>query len=397
MFGALRHLFLSLILGAALLAIPARTNAAVSYGTGTYTNLCGTGPNATANACNRGCNTATGTCTSAETRVTRFTCNGRLTECRSNEAPFATSYGVSGVACNQTVQVDVYDKNCRPNGTWLCKPADLVDYMVWYSGPCTSTTPTPTVPATQTPTVTPTVTVPFTPTATPTPASASSCDELQIVSGNNAFLPAAVGFRVKATDSAGPVQMYRMYFGDGQQEERSTPDFSHRYDVSGTFTARAEIRDATGTWKLMKSCEAQVTVKSLPIEPWRAECANVFITEGNNTQAPATVKFTVSGFDTKGAIRTYRMDFGNGETADNTTGIFEKRYDKAGTYVVHGYVYDTKDNWRTNENSCRQTVIVTTAPITSQPDTGVPTAYAVTALSSGLAGVVLLRMRNRLR
>ncbi len=363
------------------------TVSAVNYGTGYYTNICGTGTAATANACNAGCNIESGTCTSTQPNVTKYVCNGLLTECRSNEAPFAATHSIGTAPCNQTIQIDVYKKNCRQNGQWVCTASDLADYFVWYSGTCASTpTPTPTVPAT--PTVTPSA------TPIPTPAYSSSCDQLEVVSGNNAFIPTNITFRIKATDTGGQIQAYKMYYGDGSEDEKPNPEISHRYDVSGTFIARAMIKDSRGVWKLSPGCEATVTVKPLPIEPWRSECANVFVTEGNNVMAPTTVKFRVTGFDTKGAIRNYKINFGTSETAENTNGVFEKRYDKPGTYVVHGYIYDTKDNWKTNENSCRQIVTVTTTPIVTQPETGVPTVYAAVALSSGLAGVILLRVRK---
>lgn len=375
-----RLLSYSIILLAFLTIFPP-TTFAVNYGSGYYTNICGTGTAATANACNAGCNLTTGVCTGSQATVTKYTCNGLLTECRSNEESFSTSHAIGTVPCNQTVQIDVYKKNCRQNGQWVCSASDLSDYFVWYSGTCAST-PTPT--NNVTPTLTP----------SPTTVHQSSCDQLEIVSGNNAFLPTNVTFRIKGTDTGGQIQAYKLYFGDSGEEESTTPEIRHRYDVSGTFIARAMIKDTRGVWKRSPGCEATVTVKPLPIEPWRSECANVFLTEGNNVMAPTTVKFLVTGYDTKGAIRNYKIDFGTSETAESTNGVFEKRYDKPGTYIVHGFIYDTKDNWKTNENSCRQTVTVLTTPIATQPETGVPTVFTAIALSSGLAGVLFLRVRK---
>lgn len=48
--------------------------------------------------------------------------------------------------CDKTVQIDVFDKYCYSNNAWACtgEPplGDLKSFMVWYSGPC-STSPSP--------------------------------------------------------------------------------------------------------------------------------------------------------------------------------------------------------------------------------------------------------------
>jgi hypothetical protein len=46
-----------------------------------------------------------------------------------------------GVKCNQTVQLDVFSKNCYENGQWICKSEDLKGFMAWYSGACPAETP----------------------------------------------------------------------------------------------------------------------------------------------------------------------------------------------------------------------------------------------------------------
>ena len=112
----------------------------LGYQGGEYTNLCGTGTAATADSCHNGCDTGSGSCSG--TAVAKFVCDGRQTDCRSNES-WGTDQNVNDYIgqCNKTVQLDVYTEKCRlDNGNWKdgCNP---VDYMVWYSGDCTTPAP----------------------------------------------------------------------------------------------------------------------------------------------------------------------------------------------------------------------------------------------------------------
>lgn len=132
---------------------------------GEYTNLNGSGTAATFHIRN-GCDENSGFCFG--NAVYRFQCDGRTTDCRSNES-FSTGQSLGNPGCDKTVQLDVFDHNCRQNGGWDCGIPQ--DYMVWYSGACVvpTATPTPTPPVfvpTATPTPTPII---FVPTATPTP------------------------------------------------------------------------------------------------------------------------------------------------------------------------------------------------------------------------------------
>ena len=64
----------------------------------------------------------------------------------------------NNVSCGKTVQLDVFDEECDPNGEpWKCDvdhdgdgnlsddEKDNKDFMVWYSGDCPEPTATPTV------------------------------------------------------------------------------------------------------------------------------------------------------------------------------------------------------------------------------------------------------------
>jgi hypothetical protein len=399
------HIFGFILSALGILAFASQVQAAVFYGAGVYTNLCGTGLNATANSCQRGCNTNTGSCSAAQPGVVKFTCDGRLSECRSNESTFATTQSVSGTACGKTVQIDVFSKTCRVNGNWTCTDQQLQDYIVWYSGDCQTqptATPTHTPKATATPkptaTTAPTRQPTTTPTSTPQPIHTASCSNLSVVSGNNALIPANLTFRATASDSQGDIQKYRFFFGDGSSMESSTPEVQHRYTTSGTFKVRTEIRDSRSNWRADTTCETTATVKPVPvIEGHKSNCANVFITEGNHTQAPSTVKFTVNGFDNKGSITNYRLDFGDGTVLESASGNFEKRYETPGTYVIKGYVYDSKNNWKGGDQNCRVSLYVNTKPMEKQPETGTPTLFSLLGIGSGAVSLGLVQALRTLK
>ena len=362
--------------------------AALSYGSGVYTNICGTGLSATANTCNRGCNTGNGTCSANAPYVVKYTCDGRVNECRSNESGFSTAQSLANTPCGKTVQIDVFDKTCRQSGNWTCSDTNLKDYMVWYSGNCQtvpSTTPT------RTPTPIPSKTLTPTPT---TVIQQGTCDSLTVTGGNNTFAPEIVTLQAKATDPHGAIQRYKFFFGDGKSDESTNAEVTHRYEFGGTFTARVEALDSRGAWIWSNSCKTTVTLKSLPIESHRGECADIVITEGNYTQAPTRAKFQVIGYDNKGSIQGYRTDFGQGVVVDSSTSSFEQTYDKAGTYTVRGYIKDSQGNWVGGTDVCTKQLYINTKPLTTQPATGTPTALTVFALGSGLLGIVLFAMKK---
>lgn len=375
--------------------------AAVSYGNGYYTNLCGTGLNATADTCNRGCSTATGSCGAPGNTVVKFTCDGKVTECRNNESAFASSQNVTGVSCGKTVQIDIFDKACRQNGTWVCADANLRDYMVWYSGDCIlpSVTPNPTATPTNAPrpTISPKPThvprpthTPL-PTLTPAPLHTSSCDALRIVSGNDSLVPATVTLRTDARDSKGNIQNYRYYFGDGSSQTTTNPETTKKYEVSGSFSARVEVQDSSGNWKSSDSCMVTVTVKSSPIESHKSACSYVNIYEGNNAMAPTTVRAQVAGFDNKNYIQQYKIDYGNGITRESVNPIFEQQFNQAGTWRMKAYIKDSEGNWVGGDNECSKPLYIQTKPLQSQPNTGTPTIFTIAGLIAAcISGAYLI-------
>ena len=160
--------------------------AAMTFGSGVYVNLCGSGTAATVYTCDGGCNPATGKCEGNNKGIVKWTCSGRWNQCLESESEWLNDQEIGGVTCGKTVQISEFDKKCRlDDGTWdtTCQ---LLGYMVWYSGDCggsggVTPTPTPRTIPTSTPRaeVTPTniprpsVTPRPTPTGSPSPTSVS--------------------------------------------------------------------------------------------------------------------------------------------------------------------------------------------------------------------------------
>lgn len=83
----------------------------------------------------------------------RFECDGRVADCRQNES---YSSSVGGASCGKSVQIDVFNKDCRPTKNagdpWLCGgtetggPLDgnIQRYATWYTGDCPGGTTPPT-------------------------------------------------------------------------------------------------------------------------------------------------------------------------------------------------------------------------------------------------------------
>lgn len=377
-------LTLSITVSFFLVVSPAR---ALDYNGGTYTNLCGTGLAATHNSCNNGCNTSTGTCTSSNATVVKFTCNGRTTDCRDAESTWSTTHSVGNPGCGKTVQIDVFTQNCRVNGEWVCfNDNQLRDYLVWYSGDCPAPSPSPN----------PTPSVRPSPSPSPTPTHRSRCEDLTVAGGQNSQVPAKVTLRAHATDNQGEIQRYKFYFGDGKVEESSSPEIQHTYESSGSFVARVDAKDSQGKWITGNSCEATVRVTSSPVETQRSGCSDVFITTTNNAPAPTNVQFKVTGYDNKGELQQYKLDFGNGVTKESTGQTFEQYYERAGTYTIKGHIKDSQGNWKGGENGCQKTLYVTTKPLTSQPKTGTPTLFSIIGVTSSLGGIALHALKRKL-
>jgi PKD repeat protein len=131
-------------------------------------------------------------------------------------------------------------------------------------------------------------------------------------------------------------------------------------------------------------------VSASPLETQKSACSNLFILSGNYTQAPSTVTFRVTGYDNKGGIKQYKVDFGNGQTQESTNGLFSSTYNTAGTYTIHGYVLDSQNIWTGANDTCTRTLYIETQSLTSQPNTGSPTWFTIVAIVGGITGISLV-------
>lgn len=137
-----KKILITIIGGVAIFVGAARVQARISYGSGSYTNLCGGGTNAESYTCSSGCNPAQGRCQSDNESVVKWTCNGKLNQCGENESAWANVQELGQPGCDKTVQLSLFDKNCRKNdGSWDTSCV-LSGYMVWYSGTCNGLSPT---------------------------------------------------------------------------------------------------------------------------------------------------------------------------------------------------------------------------------------------------------------
>lgn len=212
----------------------------------------------------------------------------------------------------------------------------------------------------------------------------SSCDQLQVVSGNNRFIPSTVSFHARASDPSGAIASYRFYFGDGTQADSVSPDTSHAYTVSGSFTTRVDIKDSQGIWKSGPGCQNIFSLLESPLESQKSGCGNVFIQDTNYAPVGTDVKFLVTGYDNKSGIKGYKIDFGNGQVKESNTGSFDLTFPAPGTFTIKGYITDSKNAVKGGVDSCAVPLYITGQPLVTQPDTGTPTWFTIAGILSGL-------------
>lgn len=115
---------------------------------GEYTNLCGSGTEATSYNCQAECNIYDGYCKRLSGQwIYSYLCEGqKLTDCNSSELEFGSQawydateraflFNRSPVGPGNTVKIAVYNKKCRNqvDNSWHCSDENLLGYIVWYS------------------------------------------------------------------------------------------------------------------------------------------------------------------------------------------------------------------------------------------------------------------------
>jgi PKD repeat protein len=127
-------------------------------------------------------------------------------------------------------------------------------------------------------------------------------------------------------------------FGDGTPPvTRVTPDVSHVYAATGTFTASLTVTDNHG---LASTNAAQLTITVTPNLPPTARLT-ASVTSGT---APLTVGFDASASSDpdSGDTLTYTMTFGDGTSpTTNTTPAFRHTYEEPGGYTASLIVTDS--------------------------------------------------------
>lgn len=216
-----------------------------------------------------------------------------------------------------------------------------------------------------------------------------------MISGDGALVPAKVKFEAAASDSAGEIQRYHFYFGDGQSADISSNTVEHTYEVSGTFKARVYVKDSKGNWKTSNSCVTSVKVESAPIETHKSDCSDLFILDGQYDQAPTEATFQVTGYDNKGEIQRYRLVYSENNKQEQTSHTFTKSFSEPGSYEVKAYIQDSQGNWKGGEGSCKKTLYVKTKPIAVQPKTGTPLIVSMASIGSGVLGLALRTVKKR--
>ncbi|MBI3577070.1 PKD domain-containing protein [Candidatus Gottesmanbacteria bacterium] len=132
----------------------------------------------------------------------------------------------------------------------------------------------------------------------------------------------------------------------------------------------------------------------MPTPSYTSSCTDLAITGGNETLAPTTASFSVSGYDPFGTIKRYKVDFGNGSSQESDANVFTSRYEAAGSYTVRGYMLDSHDNWRGGDGACQKTLFIRTTTMTTQPKTGNPTIVTLAAVLSGALIVISQRKKT---
>jgi len=210
----------------------------------------------------------------------------------------------------------------------------------------------------------------------------STCEDLRITRGNNSRVPAKLSFSAKASDNLGQIKAYRFIFGDGSTIETTHAEVDHTYETSGKFEVIVEAKDSKDNWLKSEDCQVVARVAPAAIESHKSACSYLYIPEGQNRQAPALVKFKVAGYDNKGDLKAYRIDYGDGNQVESSSNLFEHQYAKPGTYKVKAEIKDSTDQWQ-RDGKCEQTVYVSTEPLQEQPSTGTPTWMSVIGLVGG--------------
>ena len=159
-----------------------------------------------------------------------------------------------------------------------------------------------------------------------------------------------VSFTDKSTVPEGKTLIYVWRFGDGLTSIDQNP--VHDYKKSGTYNVKLVVSDSSIMDEISK--DVKVSCSDNP-EPEPEPEPHVPVANFITTINGLTVTFTDASSDEDGDSLTYKWDFGDGQTSDESNPVHT--YSAVGTYVVKLTVKD-KDS----ENTHTASVVLT------QPD-----------------------------
>jgi hypothetical protein len=273
---------------------------------------------------------------------------------------------VAGTSCGKTVQIDVFNKNCRAGGGWNCGESDLVDYIVWYSGDCATGG---TGGATDTNSCTSQLPintqfrrsgqsnwVTGNDLSATNPQTGDQIDVNCFAKNGSALLP---GAEIELTLPNGQKQMvsnnaelrnYALNSGKGYYSFRC---------VSATINNCRDIDSI----RVLGEDPAPTPTPS-PTSDHRSSCDDIDSFSQGGTRVPAKYQFEARGSDNQGDIQKYKFYFGDGQQVETDSSEVEHTYESSGTFTARVEVKDSKGNWRSS-SSCKTQLTVQSSAIES--------------------------------
>lgn len=309
------------IAGLLLTTVIVHAAARITFGTGYYTNLYGSGTTADNYTGSADCDPEQGYCEpEGDQYLFAFICDGEVTECTNGNTeslplqsktyvddgyvPVLSQNTVIKAQCDQTIQVDVFTHNCRADGGWSCGADDLKGYMVWYNSCDEETENTP-------------------------PQCVLTADPTRGLS------PLTVNFDASNSfDDDGNISEYIWNIA-ADIVSTTTPTLKRTFNQDGNFNITLSVKDNDGELSSNDCAVNVLTTTPDPITPPDDEedneapvckIASVTPTSGNE---PLRVRFDASdSTDSDGTVITYNWNFGDGTT---------------GTGVSPNHTYNGKD------------------------------------------------------
>lgn len=301
----------------------------LTYKNGKYTNIAGSGLAATFYSSPADCKPSNGNCTTKSGEyIYKFSCKGKHNECRNNESipltgkvqlenkyKLASSNKERSLSCDETVQIDVFDKVCRDSkGAWVCGDSNLKGYMVWYNPKCD--TPEQKVPI---------------------------CKLTVKTSGQ--FVPVKADFDASGSfDPDGKIVSYSYRINNESNTiTTDNPKFSRTFTNPGNYRVTLSVKDNSNLTS--SQCVVNVEAKTPVNNPPVCKIASAHPTTGKE---PLEVRFDgSSSHDKDGKISKYFWDFGDGSKGEGRI-VMHTYKGKDKNYLARLTVQDDKGKMSSN-------------------------------------------------